>query len=140
MTPANPAPQPVKLPPEVQMVMGIAVVCLGALMVYTGAMAVYGVIAAGKIGLAGAISGAAGAAAAGAGVWCFARGTIRIAKAFIDGDKTPAEIEFENSTRSGAKPFTLQPISQKIFNPRTAKSVKVMRPLKLAPKNTGINP
>ncbi|MEZ0261185.1 MAG: hypothetical protein ACAH80_09255 [Alphaproteobacteria bacterium] len=131
MTLAKPSLFDKKMMREFGVLYGGGLCGAGGLLGYAGLAGLSAIIATGLGGVAAVAMGAAYAATAAAGLWCFVRGTVRMHQVFSNTGKSWAEREFENNPEA----FALKPIAQEVFNPQAQKAVKVMRPLKIAPRN-----
>lgn len=121
-----------KQPRDAGIFLGGAVVGLGGLVCLAGISGLFSVLA-GAASLAAAVTGAGYVAAIVASFVCLAKGTIMMGKGFTQAGKTNAEALLEQDPQNAA--FTLQPLTRD-FDLEARRGVKVMRPLKLSPKNT----
>jgi len=123
--------KPAKQPAAARVILGGGLAAVGGFMGFVGIAGFCAALSLGTGGLAAAVMAVAHLGAAAAGLWCLVRGTIIMGKGFSDAGKTPAEIRFEENPQT----FSLQHLTRD-FDLEARRNVKIMRPLKLSPKNT----
>lgn len=130
-------PQKGKQPQDIGIFIGGGVIGFGVLTGFIGVSGLCAIFATGVAGFTAAVTALAHIGIAAAGLYMVVKGAVTMGRGFTQAGKTRAEIAFEENP----EPFMLRHITtpQPDFNPKAQRDVKVMRPLKIAPKNKALD-